>query len=128
MRRSKLVGVATLIVLVAFVSLAVGCGKSDNSSTSTTATVLRPEPQVESVVASTSGVQSAYYTTLDIKVKNNGAKGTFMVQGSVTQSGKTSQLEMPVFLKQGGEYELELTFPLVWGGGEFTCDAQAIVP
>lgn len=129
MRRSKLFGAVILVVLAASMVLAVGCsGKGGNSSGSTTATVVKPQPQVESVVASTSGTQSAYYATLDIKVKNNGAEGTILVQGYVTQSGKTSQNEMPVFLKEGEEHELKLTFPLVWEGGNFTCTALAIVP
>jgi hypothetical protein len=109
--------------------LAVGCSsKSSSSSASTTATVVKPQPTVESVVASTSGTQSAYYTTLEIKVKNNGADGVILVQGYVTQGGKTSENEMPVFLKKGGEQEVPLTFLLVWEGGNFTCTAEAIVP
>ena len=109
--------------------LAVGCSSGGGSSSeSTTATVVKPQPQVESVVTTTSGTQSAYYATLDIKVKNNGAEGTILVQASVTQNGKTNQNEMPVFLKEGEEHELKLTFPLVWEGGNFTCAVLAIVP
>ena len=129
MRRSRLFGAVILVVLAASMVLAVGCSsKSGSSSGSTTATVVKPQPTVESVVASTSGTQSAYYATLDIKVKNNGAEGIIEVQASITQSGKTSQTEMPLFLKKGEESELKLTFPLVWEGGEFTPEAHAIVP
>lgn len=129
MRRFKLFGAAVLIMLVAFVFSVAGCSsKGDNSSESSSPDVVRPDPQVSSVVASTSGSQSAYYTTLDIKVKNNGAEGTILVKASVTQADKTGENEMEVFLKKGEEHELKLTFPLVWGGGEFTCDAEAIVP
>ena len=129
MRRSKIFGAVILVVLAASMVLAVGCSsKSSNSSASTAATVVKPQPTVESVVASTSGTQSAYYTTLDIKVKNNGADGMIVVQASVTQSGKTSQGNFSVFLKRGAEYEAPLIFPLVWEGGEFTCEAHATVP
>jgi hypothetical protein len=118
-----------LVVLAAFVVLAAGCsGKGGNSSESTTPTIARPQPKVESVVSFKSGTKSAYHATLDIKVKNNGAEGTIVVRGSVTQSGKTSQNETSVFLKEGEERELNLTFPLVWGGVNFSCAVQAIVP
>ena len=130
MRRSKLFGAVILVVLAASMVLAAGCSsKGGSSSASTTGTVERPQPVIETpVVASTSGTESAYYTTLDIKVKNNGAEGTVVVKATVTQGDKTSQNEMPVFLKQGEEHELKLTFPLVWGGENFTCTAEAIVP
>jgi hypothetical protein len=129
MRHSKIFGAVILVMLAASMVLAVGCSsKSSSSSDSTTATVVKPQPKVESVEASTSGTQSAYYATLDIKVKNDGAEGIIVVKGSITQSGKTSENEMPVFLKKGEEHELKLTFPLVWEGGEFTCEAHATVP
>jgi hypothetical protein len=80
------------------------------------------------VVASTSGVQGAYFATLDIKVKNTGAEGTILVQGAVTQAGNTVTREMEVFLKQGESHELKLTYPLVWQGGDFTSNVKAIVP
>lgn len=129
MRHSKLFGAVILVVLAASMVLAIGCSSNSSSSSgSTTATVLKPEPQVESVVASTSGTQNAYYATVDIQVKNNGAAGVILVQASVTQSGKTSQGNTSVFLTKGQEGEAQLTFPLVWEGGNFSCTAVAIVP
>jgi hypothetical protein len=127
MRRSKLFGAVILVVLAASMVLAVGCS-SKSSSSSSSGTVEKPQPKVESVVATTSGTQSAYYTTLDIKVKNNGADGLIIVKASVTQGEKTNQLDASFFLKKGGEYELPLTFPLVWGGGEFTYSAETSLP
>lgn len=91
-------------------------------------TLVTPQPQVESVVATTSGTENGYYATLDIKVKNSGAEGTVLIQASITQNGKTTTNGMPVYLTQGEEQELKLTFPLVWGGGEFTSNVQAIMP
>jgi hypothetical protein len=79
-------------------------------------------------VATTTGTQSAYYATLDIKVKNNGAEGVILVQAQVTQGGRTGSNEMPVFLKQNETHELKLTFPLVWEGGEFTSTVKTLVP
>jgi len=79
-------------------------------------------------VATTSGTQSAYYATLDIQVKNEGAEGTVLVQASITQDEKTTSNEMPVYLAQNETHELKLTFPLEWEGGEFTSTVDAIVP
>ena len=106
-----------------------GCfGGSTSPAASATPTVLIPAPRVVSVVAATSGTQNAYYTTLDITVKNDGAEGTVLVRGTVTQAGTSNEREMPVFLKQGESHELKLTFPLVWQGGAFTSDVKAVVP
>jgi hypothetical protein len=46
----------------------------------------------------------------------------------VSQAGKTAQNEMEVFLKQGESHEIKLTYPLVWQGGDFATNVQAIVP
>ena len=131
MQRAKLFGAAILVIMAALMLVATSCfgGNSFSSGSSGgTPAVVNPQPVVESTVASTSGTQSAYYATLDIKVKNNGADGTILVLASVTQSGKTSQNEMPVFLKQNEEHELKMTFPLTWQGGDFTSSVQAILP
>jgi hypothetical protein len=126
MPSSKILAIAILIMVTTCLVLVTGC--LGNSTSTITPTVTMPQPQVESVFASTSGTQTGYYTTLDIKVKNSGAEGTILVQAKVTQNGTTSQSEMPVFLKQNEEHELKLTFPLVWKGGDFTCNVQAVLP
>lgn len=129
MHRNKIMGSTALIILIAFSFAVTGCfGGSSSNTTSTTSTALKPQPKVESVVATTSGTETAYYTTLDIKVKNDGAEGTIMVEASITQNGKTNQNKMPVFLKKGESHELKMTFPLVWGGGEFTSNVKTVVP
>lgn len=131
MHLAKLSGAAILLIMVALMLVSTSCfgGNAFNSSSSgSNPAVVKPQPIVVSTVASTSGTQSAYFVTLDIKVKNNGAEGTILIQASVTQSGKTSQNEMPVFLKQNEEHELKMTFPLTWQGGEFTSNVQAILP
>jgi hypothetical protein len=120
-----------LVFVISLALFSAGCfstSKSGGSATATAADVVKPQPQVESVVATTSGTQNAYYATLDIKVKNTGAEGTILVQAGVTQNGKSSSNEMPVFLKQNETHELKLTFPLVWQGGDFTSNVKTIVP
>jgi hypothetical protein len=118
------------IILAALMVLATSCFGSSTSSTPTISSTdaVRPKPSVQSVVASTSGIANAYYATLDITVKNDGAEGTILVIGSVTQNGATNQAQEPVFLKQGESHELKLTFPLVWQGGAFTSNVQTIIP
>ncbi len=127
----RLIGVVGLAVAVALMLVPTGCfgsGAANGAGTSATPTVVKPQPRIESVVATTSGTRISYYATLAIKVKNEGAEGTILVIGSVTQAGKTAKNEMEVFLKQGESHELKLTYPLVWQGGDFTTSVQAIVP
>ena len=131
MGRVKILGpvILALALLLAITSTSCFSNNNSKSSTATTAVeVVKPLPNVESVVATTTGTQSAYYATLDIKVKNNGAEGVILVQAQVTQSGRISSNEMPVFLKQNETHELKLTFPLVWQGGEFTSTVKTVVP
>jgi subtilase family serine protease len=129
MRIHKIFGAAIMAISFAFILLSAGCfsGSTSNSS-STSAVAIKPNPRVESVVATTSGTDSAYYTTLDIKVKNEGAEGTVLVEASVTQDGKTNKNQMPVFLKKGESHELKMTFPLTWEGGNFDSKVTATVP
>jgi len=129
MQRFKALKSAILIFSAAFMLTLVSCfGGTTSNTSSATSTALKPQPKIESVVATTSGTETAYYTTLDIKVRNDGAEGTVLVLGSVTQNGKTSQDKMPVFLKKGESHELKMTCPLVWQGGDFTPNVQTLVP
>ncbi len=131
MKLTKIYGAVVLVIAVALMLITSSCFGGTGitgSSASATPTVVKPQPRVESVVATTSGTQNAYFATLDIKVKNDGAEGTILVQATVTQSGKNSQNEMPVFLKQGESHELKMTFPLVWQGGEFTSNVKTVIP
>ena len=118
-----------LLVALILVGTLSGCtGQSQSTSASVSAQAIKPQPTVVNVVATTSGTETAYYATLDITVKNKGAEGTILVQATVTQNGKSSQNQMPVFLKQNETHELKLTYPLVWMGGDFTSDVKTIVP
>jgi hypothetical protein len=130
MGRVKILGPVILVLALLLALSSTSCFSNNNKgSTVTTAVeVVKPLPEVESVVATTTGTQSAYYATLDIKVKNNGAEGVILVQAQVTQGGRTGSNEMPVFLKQNETHELKLTFPLVWEGGEFTSTVKTLVP
>jgi hypothetical protein len=118
------------MVLAALMLLATSCFGSSGSPTPTvnSTDAIKPKPSVQNVVASTSGIANAYYATLDITVKNDGAEGTILVIGTVTQGGVSNQSQEPVFLKQGESHELKLTFPLVWQGGAFTSNVQTIIP
>ncbi len=131
MKRVTLFGMVILILSLILALSSMGCfpdTKSERTVTAATTDMVMPQPQVESVIATTSGTQSAYYATLDIKVKNLGAEGTILVQAEIIQNGKSSSNEMPVFLKQNETHQLKLTFPLVWQGGAFTSNVKTIVP
>jgi hypothetical protein len=107
-----------LIIAAGSMVIAVSCSGNSASSTSSTLTIVKPNPSVVSVNASTSGVQNAYYAILDIIVKNSGADGTILVTASITQAGTTTQNQMPIYIKSGHRQELKMTFPIVWQGGE----------
>jgi hypothetical protein len=131
MKRLKILGAALLILTAALMLITTSCFSTNNvngSSNATTPTMVKPQPRVESVTATTSGTHNSYFATLAIKVKNEGAKGTILVVAKITQNGKTAQDEQEIFLKQGESHETELTFPLIWEGGDFTSDVKAIVP
>jgi len=130
MRSRILTGSVLVVMLVLLMSLFSGCFSNSTSTTPITSSdeALMPQPVVEKVIATTSGTDTAYYATLDIKIKNEGAEGIILVIGRVTQAGQSTQREMPVFLKEGKSHELKLTFPLIWKGGEFTSSVETIVP
>ncbi len=131
MKLKLLSGIAISLLLTGLLLSVTGCfSPSTGGTTPTTSSTdaVKPNPKVVNVIRSTSGVEGAYFATLDITVKNDGAEGTILVQGSVTQAGKTSQAEMPVFLKQGQTSELKLTYPLVWKGGDISSSVQTLVP
>ena len=128
MKHIKLISVVTGILMTALILLATSCSTTAGSTNNATPTVVKPEPVVESTTATTSGNQDNYFTTLDVKVKNNGADGMILVQASVTQAGKITQNEDHTFIKNGQTGEFELTFPLVWKGGDFTYSVQTSLP
>jgi hypothetical protein len=131
MKNKNYFGFIVIILVIAFMLVATSCFGNTGftgGASSGTPTPIKPEPVVSSLVATTSGTQSAYYATLDVKVKNNGAEGTILVTASVTQGNVTNQNQMPVYLKQGEEHEVKMTFPLTWGGGEFKPNATASIP
>ncbi len=134
MQRSKLLGLALLMTIAVLVLITGGCfsGSSDTvgSTPSVTANVLKPLPKVEEITANTTGSESNYVVFLHVKVKNNGANGTIVLQGKVTQNGMTITHEMSVYdLKKGETREVVLEpFSLVWKGGDWSADVKAIVP
>jgi hypothetical protein len=128
MSRSRIIGIAVLVLVIASILITAGCFGTTSMTTTSGTTAVKPEPVISSLVATTSGTQTAYYATLDIKVKNNGAEGTVLVTASVTQNNTTNSNQMPVYLKQGEEHELKMTFPLTWGSGNFEPKATASVP
>lgn len=132
MRRRKLLSAIIIVILVAILLLPTACfggnSSTQNDSTTPSSTLIKPKPTVLPVSATTSGTEKAYYTTLDIKVKNDGADGIVLVEASVTQAGVTNTNEMPVYLLKGETEEIKLTFPLVWQGGDFSYNVQAVIP
>ena len=128
MHRIRL-AIAMIIISVLLLSTS-GCfgNTSLGGSQTTPGEVVKPKPAVEKITASTSGIENAYYAILDIVVKNNGAEGTILVVASVVQGGVTQQNEMPVYMMNGETHELKMTFPLRWKGGEFTANANCILP
>lgn len=131
MRAGKFITMVIIIFSIFTGLLNAGCSLNTSSKSSNElapADVLRPQPLVENVVATTSGTEKAYYVTLEIKVKNTGAEGTILVQAEVTQNGVTATNEMPVFLKQNQSHQIKMTFPLVWQGGAFTSNVKTFVP
>jgi hypothetical protein len=129
MQGKRIITAVILIVFVALMLSGSGCsGISSGASTVTPSGPVKPKPVIANYVATTSGTAAAYYTTLDIKVKNEGAEGTVLVQASVTQAGVTNSREQEVYLGSGETHELKLTFPLVWKGGDFGSNVQAVLP
>jgi hypothetical protein len=128
MKHMRILSVIIGIIIVSVILIVTGCFGSASGSSSDDSSTVKPKPTITKLIATTSGTEEAYYTILDIKVKNEGAEGTVLVQASVTQSGTTNQREMAVYLMQGETHELKLTFPLKWEGGDFTPKAVATVP
>jgi hypothetical protein len=139
MLKNKIPGIFIILIFIIALPLgAAGCFSDSNNGNSNTPTsggtgtpsgiVLTPDPEVVNVIASTSGTPDAYYSTLDIKVRNNGAEGIILISAAITQGDDTQTRETEVFLKQGAEYELKMTFPLEWKGGEISTDVTATVP
>jgi hypothetical protein len=132
MKSVRFLSVTMLIALLALSILGTSCFGSDSASSTTTPStvleVVKPKPSVVNTSANYSGTENGYYVTLDINIKNDGSEGTILVQASVTQNGKTTTNEMPVFVKKGGNGETKMTFPLVWKGGEATYTIKAVTP
>lgn len=134
--RTRLIKV--FAVLTALLIILSGCeGEAIKGATTTpgeTATtpkpgqVLKPKPVVLEVAACTSGMNENYYAILDITIKNEGADGTAIVRGSVTQGANTLKNELPVYLPRNTKMTVRLVFPLVWKGGDFTPNATVEVP
>lgn len=121
----------SILILAFFVVTFGSCSKANSLSSNSSApsiAVVKPNPEIISIIASTNGVQDAYCVALDITIKNNGAEGTILVVANVAQAEKVEQSEMPVFIKSGQTQEIKMTFPLVWQGGDWTPSAKALVP
>jgi hypothetical protein len=130
----KIIRAGLTFAVLALALLATACFSGSNTATSTgtptppTPSVATPKPTVLSTSANYSGTADGYFVTLDISVKNDGSEGTVLVQATVTQAGKTTSNEMPVFVKKGATAETKMTFPLVWKGGDATYVIKAVTP
>ena len=131
MNLKRIICSVALLAVLGIGLLATSCFGSTSGTGSTvppTPDVLRPKPAVVSTSANYSGTADGYFVTLDINIKNEGSEGTILVQATVTQAGKTSTNEMPVFVRKGATGETKMTFPLVWKGGDATYVVKAVTP
>jgi hypothetical protein len=131
MRGTKLAAVIILIAIVAVMASACGgssASTSPNPTTIPSSDIKKPNPTVLLVNASNIGMMDNYYAILDITVKNEGAEGTVIVTGSITQAGQTQSNWFPVQLKSGAAQTIKLVFPIKWKGGEWTPTVQTEIP
>lgn len=120
---------AGLLILALVVILGAGCSQPGLSAPAeTTPEVYKPRPVVESTNASTSGMLDNYYAIMDISVKNDGADGTVVVTGFVTQGGQTIANSLPVYVSHNSKQVVRLVLPLRWNGGDWTPRAEVQVP
>jgi len=125
-----------LFVIIAAVTLALGVMTPACSSNQTTAettslpasSAVKPKPVVQSVDATTSGMGENYYAILNITVKNEGATGTVIVVGRVTQGAQTTENSFPVNIREKGTEIIPLVFKLTWQGANWTPTVTVTVP
>jgi hypothetical protein len=124
------------IILVAVLlgsMLSTACIGGKNSSppaspTTAMSSLTRPQPVVVSVNDTTSGMKDNYYVILAVTIKNIGSAGTVIIDASVTQASQTKTNEMITNLAQNSTQVVDLVFPLVWMGGDWTQTVSVTVP
>jgi hypothetical protein len=130
-KRFVILSITALILL-----FTTGCSsgtKNDNTTDITTnsslaSAITRPAPVILSVSDTTSGMENNYYAILKINVKNEGSSGTILIHASLTQNGRTATNDMVTYIDQKTTQEIDLVFPLEWGGGTWTQAVQVSVP
>lgn len=116
-------------VLILAILLASGCfGEVVGGAQQPTAETSKPKPVIESVVGASSGMDDNYYAILDITVNNEGADGTILVTGIITQGNNKSSSDMIASIKRNEKQVIRLVIPLKWEGGDWTPSAQVRVP
>ena len=130
MSRAKLLAITILATLAAILFTASSCsgGLHSTTSTPTPPEVIKPKPTVETVVATTSGMADKYYAILEITVRNDGADGTVIIVGGITQGGQTIENDFPLYITRNAKQVVRLVFPLKWNGGDWAPNVQAHVP
>jgi uncharacterized protein YceK len=119
------------VVILATTAIAMsGCGEIQTTGVTTTpaASLVKPHPIVESINAATSGMGDNYYVILDITVKNEGAAGTVILDGTITQGTQIIENSLPVYVDQKSTQVVTLVFKLRWQGGDWTPKVEVRVP
>jgi hypothetical protein len=130
MNRAKLPVVFVILILAAVSVVMSGCSgvQSPGGINQPTASLVKPNPSVESINAATSGIGDNYYAILNITIKNEGAAGTVVLAGTVTQGSQNIENSLPVYINQKTTQTVTLVFKLKWQGGEWTPKVEVKVP
>ncbi|MBI4267670.1 MAG: hypothetical protein HY662_02680 [Chloroflexi bacterium] len=126
MNRTRLLGTVVFLMLAVVLFFAITCSANLNAegAVKNAPSTSKPNPSVKSITTSTAGMGDNYYAIMEVAVKNEGAKGTVMVVGTITQGAQTIENSFPIEIKKNSEEVVTLVFKLKWMGGEFTANAE----
>lgn len=128
---SKLIFLMVILILLFLLS---SCFSNSNVPASPTSpapvneSLIKPQPQVANVTASTIGFFEDYQVILEVTIKNNGAEGSVIVIAKLTQAGTTATKQLPISLSKGGTQTIHFVFPLKWEGGEWVPEVTCKLP
>jgi|WetSurMetagenome_2_1015567.scaffolds.fasta_scaffold683899_1 hypothetical protein len=130
MNRAKVLVVFVILILATVAVVMSGCSSVQNpgSTNMPTASLVKPNPTVESINAATSGMGDNYYAILNITIRNEGAAGTVMLAGTVTQGTQNIENSLPVYINQKTTQTVTLVFKLKWQGADWTPKVEVKVP
>jgi hypothetical protein len=128
MNRANIPGFIILMLAVAVAISACSGVQSPGNTSEPTASLVKPNPTVVSINAATSGLGENYYAILNITVRNEGAAGTVILAGTVTQGSQNIENSLPVYLNQKSTQVVTLVFKLKWQGGDWTPKVEVKIP